>query len=205
MEKESSIQNGNTTNENTDSGVSADCHEDFRLNRRTRKDKNRLHGVRHGVLSRYPLEALAGLGENIRTLRRIERGFRAELKPSGVLGSALFDRFFSSYLRCILAAKAEAATFASIDQPTDKPSRLITSLKEMELPTLVLQDSTGTSGARISADLLGQLTLAARYDAQASKEMYRALGMLLILRSGGEAALEHCAGKILGAAKRDDR
>jgi hypothetical protein len=166
----------------------------------TRTDKNRLHTARHGVLSRYPLEALAHLGENVRSLKRIERKFRAELKPSGILADVLFDRFFSSYLRCVLAARAEATAFAPIDQPAGE-SRLITSLKERELPTLVVQDFNGTSDARLSADLLGQLALAARYDAHVSKEMYRALGMLLILRSGGEAALEQCVGKILGVSR----
>jgi hypothetical protein len=162
-----------------------------------RKDKNRLHAAHHGVLSRFPLEALARLGENIRSLRRIESKFRAELRPSGIVGAMLFDRFFSSYLRCVLAARAEAATFAPIDQPEGEP-RLRTSLEEREVPTLVFQESSGTSGAHLSADLLRQLALAARYDAHFSKEMYRALTMLLILRSGGEAALEQCVGKILG-------
>lgn len=111
-----------------------------------------------------------------------------------------FDRFFSSYLRCVLAARAEATAFAPIGQPAGE-SRLITSLKERELPTLVFQESGGISEARMSADLLRKLALAARYDVQVSKEMYRALAMLLILRSGGDAALEQCVGKILGASR----
>ena len=163
----------------------------------TRTDKNRLHATSHGVLSRYPLEALVRLGENKRSLRRIERKFRAELKPSGIVAEMLFDRFFSSYLRCVLATRAEATAFAPIDQPAGE-SRLITSLRDQEVPTLVIQDSIETSEAHLSADLLRQLALAARYDAHVSKEMYRALAMLLILRSGGEVALEQCVGKILG-------
>jgi hypothetical protein len=163
----------------------------------TRKDKNRLHATRHGVLSRYPLEALAHLGENIRSLRRIERKFRGELQPSGITGEMLFDRFFSSYLRCLLVARAEAAIFAPIDQPAGEPRHFV-SLKERDVPTLVLQDSSGASEARLPADLLRQLALAARYDAHFSKEMYRALALLLILRNGGEAALDQCVGKILG-------
>jgi hypothetical protein len=166
----------------------------------TRRDKNRLHATRHGVLSRYPLEALARLGDNVKSLRRIERRAREELKPSGIVGAMLFDRFFSSYLRSVLAARAEATAFAPIDQPAGE-SRLITSLKERDVPTLVLQDSSGISEAHLSADLLRQLALSARYDAHVSKEMYRALAMLLILRSGGEAALEQCVGKILGVNK----
>jgi hypothetical protein len=156
--------------------------------------------MRHAVLSRYPLEGLARLGENIRSLRQIERKFRAELKPSGILGATLFDRFFSSYLRCVLAARAEAATFAPIDLPAGE-SRHFISLKEREVPTLVLQDSSGASETHLPADLLRQLALAARYDAHFSKEMYRALAWLLIHRNGGEAALDQCAGKILGVSR----
>jgi len=107
----------------------------------------------------------------------------------------LFDRLWSSYLRCLLVAKAEATAFAPIDQPAGK-SRLI--LKERELPTLVVEDSSGTGEAHLSTDLVRQLALVARYDAHFSKEIYRALTLLLILRNGGEAALEQCAGKLLG-------
>ena len=166
----------------------------------TRKDKHRLHSMRHAVLSRYPLEALVRLGESLRSLRQIERKFRAELKPSGIVGEALFDRFFSCYLRCLLVAKAEATAFAPINQPAGE-ARLVTSLKDREVPTLVYQDSSETSEAHLSDDLLGQLALVARYDAHFSKEVYRALGMLLILRSGGETALEQCVGKILGVSR----
>jgi hypothetical protein len=162
-----------------------------------RKDKNRLHATRHGVLSRYPLEALANLGENTRNLRRIERKFREELKPSGILATTLFDRFFSSYLRCLLAERAEAAMFAPIDQPAGEPRHFV-SLKERDVPTLVLQESSGASETHLPADLLRQLALAARYDAHFSKEMYRALALLLVLRNGGEAALDQCVSKILG-------
>ena len=163
---------------------------------RTRKDKSRLHASRHAVLSRYPLEALAHLGENIRGLRRIERKFRAELKPSGIVGEMWFDRFFSSYLRCVLVARSEMLTFTAIGQPAGEP-RLITTLKERDLPTL-LQDSVSTNEAYVSADVLQHLALTARYDAHYSKEMYRAMGMLLILRSGDKAGLEQCVVKMLG-------
>jgi hypothetical protein len=169
----------------------------------TRKDKGRLHATNHGVLSRYPHEALVRHGENPKTLRKIKRDLLAELKPSGTPGAMFFlffDRFWSSYLRCLLAAKAEAATSAPIDQPAGE-SQLIASLKEREVPTLVFPDSSGTSEIHLSADLLRQLALVARYDAHFSREMYRALGILLILRGGGEAALERCYGKILGVNK----
>jgi hypothetical protein len=130
-------------------------------------------------------------------MRLIERKLREELKPSGIVGATLFDRLFSSYLRCLLAARAEAALFAPIDQRAGEPRHFV-SLKERDVPTLVLQDSSGASETHLPADLLRQLALAARYDAHFSKEMYRALALLLILRNGDEAGLEQCVGKILG-------
>ena len=66
-----------------------------------RKDTGRLHAVRHGALSRYPLEALRHLGENSKSLRRMEQRFRTELKPHGEIAEVVFDRFWSSYLRCL--------------------------------------------------------------------------------------------------------
>jgi len=175
--------------------VGRTCHEELPQIPSTRKDKGRLHATNHGVLSRDPLEALVRLGENPKTLRKIKHDLRAQLKPSGAVGEMLFDRLWSSYLRCLLVAKAEATAFAPIDQPAGK-SRLI--LKERELPTLVVEDSSGTGEAHLSTDLVRQLALVARYDAHFSKEIYRALTLLLILRNGGEAALEQCAGKLLG-------
>jgi hypothetical protein len=167
-----------------------------------RKDKDHIHAMRHAVLSRYPLEALARLGENVKGFRRIERKFREELKPTGIVGAMLFDRFFSSYLRCVLAARAEAATFAPIDQPGEP--RLITSLKERELPTLVLQDQDPViTSESLSPDLLRQLVLVARYDRHFAREMYRALGMLLVLRRSGQAGLEQCAEHMPGIQKEN--
>ncbi len=68
-----------------------------------RKDKQRLHAMRHGILSQYPLQALALLGENTRRLRQMERVLRTELKISGTLQNILFDRVWSCFLRCLLA------------------------------------------------------------------------------------------------------
>jgi hypothetical protein len=50
-----------------------------------------------------------------------------------------------------------------------------------------------------SPDLFRQLVLVERYDKHFSREMYRALAMLLILRSGCEAGLQQCVGKLLGS------
>jgi hypothetical protein len=55
-----------------------------------RKDREHIHAIRHAVLSRYRLEALVYVRENARSLRRIERKFRAELKPSGFAAEMLF-------------------------------------------------------------------------------------------------------------------
>ncbi len=162
----------------------------------TRKDKKRLHSMHHGALSRFPLEALASLGENIKSLRKIERKLRAELKPSGIIAEIFFDRFWSSYLRCLLAARAEAIALTPIDQPTGQ-TRQTPSLREAELPVLVWQNRDMISDA-ISPDLFRQLVLVERYDRHFSREMYRALAMLLILRSGGEAGLQQCIGRLLG-------
>lgn len=53
--------------------------------KRQRKDKRHLHVMRHGILSQYPLQALAFLGEDVRRLRRMERALRTELKISETL------------------------------------------------------------------------------------------------------------------------
>jgi hypothetical protein len=71
---------------------------------RPRKDKARLHATRHGILSRPLLEALARRGENIRQLRGIERALREDLRPVGA--ELLFDRMWSSFLRCLLIEKS---------------------------------------------------------------------------------------------------
>jgi len=55
-----------------------------------REDKDHIHAIRHAVLSRHLLEALVRLGENKRSLRRIERQFLVELKPSGFAAEMLF-------------------------------------------------------------------------------------------------------------------
>jgi hypothetical protein len=161
-----------------------------------RKDKHRLHSMRHAVLSRYPLEALAHLGENIRQLRNLERTLRTELKPSGVVGAMVFDRLWSSYLRCLLAARAEAVALSPTDRPAELPGRAAV-IREDELPTLISNDHSQVNEV-FSTDLIRQLALVERYDRHFSREMYRALTMLLVAKSGGQAGLERCLGRALG-------
>lgn len=105
-------------------GVGHTGREDVPQIASTRKDKGRLHTTNHGVLSREPLEALVRLGENPKTLRKLKHDLGAQLKPNGAVGEMLFDRLWSSYLRCFLVAKAEATAFAPIDQPAGE-SRLM--------------------------------------------------------------------------------
>jgi hypothetical protein len=160
-----------------------------------RKDKARMHVTRNAILSRFPLQALALLGENVRQLRRLEAKLRAKLKPSDAVRSMLFDRMWSSYLRCLLAARAEAMALAPREQEQDLTASTPT-LRERELPTLVW---TGQDAEKkLSSELFKQLALLQRYDTHFSREMYRALGMLLVLRDSGEAGLERCVNKALG-------
>jgi hypothetical protein len=168
-----------------------------------RKDRGRLHVSRHAVLSRYPLEALQSLGEDVKKYRQLERRFRETLKPDGEIAGFLFDRFFSSYLRCVLAARVEANSFARTATSAD-PSAAIPSLHERDVPTLVFPN--GQENISIHAifptDLFRELVLIQRYDRHFSREMYRALSLLLVLRDGGEDGLQQCIGQILGSGKK---
>jgi hypothetical protein len=168
-----------------------------------RKDKGRLHISRHAVLSRYPLEALQSVGEDVKKYRRLERRFRETLKPIGEIACMLFDRFFSSYLRCVLAARVEANSFARTATSAD-PSAVIPSLHERHVPTLVLPNGQENISihAIFPADLFRELVLIQRYDRHFSREMYRALSLLLVLRDGGEDGLQQCIGQILGSGKK---
>jgi hypothetical protein len=72
-------------------------------------------------------------------------------------------------------------------------------------PTLVREDPDGQPveaiplNEALPSDLLHGLVLAQRYDRHHSREMYRSLALLLMLRRGGEAALESWAIEMFGA------
>ena len=155
-----------------------------------RKDKNRLHSMRHGALSRYPLEALARLGENIRALRNFERALRNDLKPPGALGAFFFDRFWSSYLRCLLAARVDAAAFNRTYQHAEMPGHAAAIIDD-ELPTLITIDQTPVNEG-VSPDLFRRIVLVEKYDRHFGREMYRALAMLHAMKSGDQAGIERC-------------
>jgi hypothetical protein len=153
-----------------------------------RKDKGELHVRHHGVLSRNPMQALIRLGENPRELLKIEKMLRAELKPTGMLGKNLFDRAWSSFLRCLLIARMEARLFMPVSQ---NDADQMPELKEMEVPTLVWPEP-GASNYNFSDDLTRRLETVLRYDAHFAREFYRAVGMLLALQNGGVPALLNC-------------
>lgn len=168
-------------------------------NKNRRKDTGRLHAVRHGALSRYPLEALRHLGDDPKALRRMERRFRAELKPQGAVGELVFDRFWSSYLRCLVAARTEASVFLRQGQDS-KQGKAKPRLLDGHLPTLVVDQSAdpGLTPDPLDGDTLHELALVQRYDRHFAKEMYGALALLLVMRRSGEAGLEDALAKIFG-------
>jgi hypothetical protein len=168
--------------------------------KKQRKDRGRIHAVRHGVLARHPLEALRHLGEDLKRLRRLERQFREELQPQGALADLIFDRFWSSYLRCLLAARVEASAFlASVPNTTNPATN--SKLVDADRPTLVPTEEASNLYQVLPPDVLRQLALVQRYDARYSGEMYRALGLLIVMRAKGDAGLEECISANLGIGK----
>jgi len=171
-------------------------------NNRTRKDRGRLHAVRHGALARYPLEALRHLGEDGKALRRLEQRFRAELKPRGIIADLLFDRFWSAYLRCLLAARVEAGAFLAAEQNPGQAKGRVPALIQADQPTLVIDDEQiSVAQQTLAPDVLHQLLLVQRYDRHFSREMYQALALLLVMRASGEQGLEQSIAKMFGVAK----
>ena len=159
-----------------------------------RTDQGRLHAVRDSVLSRGLLETLTRYGENPRKLRRMEAELRAVLKPKGPLGNLLFGRFWSCVLRLILVARLEEIGLAP-RRNASKRHMAVPSLREGSMPVLVTaeghEDLTAVSRTveALEPDVFGRLALIARYDRAASKEMYRTLGLLMLMRDDGEKGL----------------
>jgi hypothetical protein len=149
------------------------------------------------------LEALQSLGEDVKKFRRLEGRFREALKPDGAIAGMLFDRCFSSYLRCVLAARLEASAVAPTATSAN-PSAVVPLLRERDVPTLVLPNGhEGTSiRATFPEEVFRELVLVERYDRHFCREMYRALSLLLVMRNGGEDGLQQCIGQILGASKQ---
>ena len=173
--------------------------------RACRTDLGKLHRMRHGILSREALDALVQAGEDRKTFRRLERQYRAALRPVVPFGNLFFDRFWASYLRLLLIGRLETRLIEGNSTGKNKPESL--ALVPGHQPTLVRQDPDGQpSGAtpmmqELPADLLRDLVLVQRYDRHHSRELYRSLGLLLLLRRGGEPALEDWASEMLGNSK----
>jgi hypothetical protein len=167
--------------------------------KRPRKDAGRFHAVRHGLLSRHPLEVLRRLGENPQALRRLEKRLRAALKPAGVVKEMIFDKFWSSHLRSLLAVRIEAIVVATLAQPIDRPTD-VPSLMERETPTLLysqVHDHRFPSKDFFTS-VLEDLCLIQRYDAHVRKEEFRALALLLVSHSDGDEGLARAVARMLG-------
>jgi hypothetical protein len=160
-----------------------------------RKDRGRRHAMRGSVLSRSLIHTLERHGENVRALRKIERELLAALKPRGALGRLLFDRFWASILRLILAARLEESALAP-QGSTAKNSASVSSLREGVLPILIVPEGgnipidDAEKPTVFDSEVFQRLALIARYDRSAAREMYRMLSLLLIMRSEGETGLE---------------
>lgn len=145
---------------------------------RNRTDKARLHATKHGILARPLYEALVGRGENVRQLREIENALREELQPVGIIAELLFDRAWSSYLRCLLIVRTEARVLTP-EQPTD--FSFVPGLPKIDTAPFCFDDITFSH--------LQHLALVQRYDAHFSKDFFRFVALLLAMRDGGKAGL----------------
>jgi hypothetical protein len=160
-----------------------------------RKDRACRHVVRGAILSRSLIQTLERLGENVRALRRMESELRADLKPQGALGRLLFDRFWQSYLRLILVARLEEEGLAP-QGITTKNSVSVPSLREGALPILVVPEDGDRSkddpekAFDFDSEVFRRLSLIARYDCSAAREMCRAR-LLLEMQSEGQTGPEN--------------
>lgn len=170
-----------------------------------RRDKGTFHTTHFGLLSRPIVRALVRSGESLRSIRRYEKKFRSVFKPRGVLGEIIFDRCWSSHLRLYLYARLEAKVL--VPGHSHRRSPVLPELREGDLPSLVTPsdlaefDIAQKFDSELSEDLFRGLALAQRYDAHHSREEYRAAGLLLLMRKGGEAALLKIIGDGLKFAK----
>jgi hypothetical protein len=162
-----------------------------------RKDRGCLHAVRGSVLSRGLLHSLQRLGENVRTLRRMESGLRADLKPKGALGQLIFDQFWASVLRLILVARLEEAGLTP-QGSTSKTSVSVPFLTEGAVPTLVVPTEDekfehDQEERNFGLDVFRRLALLSPYCRAASREMRLARNLLELMRDRGKTGLESWA------------
>jgi hypothetical protein len=109
------------------------------------------------------------------------------------LGRLFFDRFWQCILRLILLAHLEARGLDPKKNASSKPVGT-PSLREGFLPVLVTEEEPENQSAislaeTLDPDLLHRLVLIARYDRAASREMFRYLGFLILMRDSGDEGL----------------
>ena len=173
-----------------------------------RADSGTVHRVRHGILSREVLVGLVRLGEDPKTLRKLERRYRDALRPAGPFGDLFFDLFWSSYLRLMLSGRLQTALMGG--KSAGKRNLTASALVPGPQPTLVCQNPDGPPSDGISLmeelppDLLRDLVLVQRYERPHCRELHRSLALLLLLRRGGEAAIESWATEMLGGQPRQE-
>jgi hypothetical protein len=151
-----------------------------------------------GILSSHPRQALVAAGESIQVLARIERSLRQELQPIGAIAQILFDRLLACLWRCMLIARKEKNVFAAENQPGTYEERFELA-KQARM--LALAGGNSKSLDNQPADLLKNLAITQRYDGHCFREFFRALGLLLALRGGGDAGLTVVLAKTFGQNK----
>lgn len=151
-----------------------------------RKDRGRLHGRRNALLSRGLLEVLRRRGQDIRQLRALENVMRKRLQSDDPLSELLFDRFWASNQQCILARQLELEIF-NVQETEPGSNAGLPQLQKGFEPVLITDEIERPAyGTHLNADLLHRLALISRYERAASREVYRTLSLLLVLRGDGE-------------------
>jgi hypothetical protein len=184
----------NTTDKNSPNGHSTENPADLKSSAgdgqdssesgaHCRTDKNRLHALKHGILSRNLLEALVERGESLREWRDFIRELRAELQVEGPLAGLYFDRMCAAMMRDTLISIAERTIFVATDESAAFEARL----KQANLVALAT-DGKNVEGPQ-AVTLLTHLPTLQRYGSQHRKEFDRSLGTLLALLEGGLKAL----------------
>jgi hypothetical protein len=165
-------------------------------NRKSRPDKGNIHASRSGLLSKHILNALIRSGENLRTIRRQEKTFRALFKPTGAFREAIFDRLWSDYLRLLLLSRIEAAMLAPAEVSGEQAH-----LREGDPPILLTFPGVNQSLDDPGPDVLRGLALVTRYDAHFARDLNQKAALLILLRDGGDDALLQLLGEQFDANK----
>lgn len=161
--------------------------------RKKRADAGKVHRPK-SIFSRGLVATLRRNGANVKELRVIERGLREMLCPEGPLAELFFDKFWACVLRLMLCGQLEGLPAAAESDVSS--SHRLPQLRRGFEPMLSQFDDANvnrSSPTTSDTDLLHRLSLIARYDRAASRELYRCLSLLLVLRDQGEAGLSDWA------------